>query len=134
MDSHRFDALTRVFAAGGTRRRILAAVAALPLGELLSTFDADEASAERPRGRQKRHNKQHHRKRRNQHRRKRNDKNNPNGGKGGANPGSCNPNGQACIQSSDCCSGACFGQVCSCLLYTSPSPRDRTRSRMPSSA
>ena len=25
-------------------------------------------------------------------------------------------------------------QVTSCLLYTSPSPRDRTRSRMPSSA
>ena len=25
-------------------------------------------------------------------------------------------------------------QVCICLLYTSPSPRDRTRSRMPSSA
>ena len=24
--------------------------------------------------------------------------------------------------------------VCICLLYTSPSPRDRTRSRMPSSA
>ena len=24
--------------------------------------------------------------------------------------------------------------VCFCLLYTSPSPRDRTRSRMPSSA
>ena len=24
--------------------------------------------------------------------------------------------------------------VCDCLLYTSPSPRDRTRSRMPSSA
>ena len=24
--------------------------------------------------------------------------------------------------------------VCTCLLYTSPSPRDRTRSRMPSSA
>ena len=23
---------------------------------------------------------------------------------------------------------------CGCLLYTSPSPRDRTRSRMPSSA
>ena len=31
----------------------------------------------------------------------------------------------------------CFGGAegtCSCLLYTSPSPRDRTRSRMPSSA
>jgi len=27
-----------------------------------------------------------------------------------------------------------FGQIKSCLLYTSPSPRDRTRSRMPSSA
>ena len=25
-------------------------------------------------------------------------------------------------------------QVLTCLLYTSPSPRDRTRSRMPSSA
>ena len=25
-------------------------------------------------------------------------------------------------------------QLCTCLLYTSPSPRDRTRSRMPSSA
>ena len=29
------------------------------------------------------------------------------------------------------CSGSIFGN---CLLYTSPSPRDRTRSRMPSSA
>ena len=27
-----------------------------------------------------------------------------------------------------------FGQLPPCLLYTSPSPRDRTRSRMPSSA
>ena len=27
-----------------------------------------------------------------------------------------------------------LGQVRDCLLYTSPSPRDRTRSRMPSSA
>ena len=25
-------------------------------------------------------------------------------------------------------------KACTCLLYTSPSPRDRTRSRMPSSA
>ena len=28
----------------------------------------------------------------------------------------------------------CLIQVCACLLYTSPSPRDRTRYRMPSSA
>ena len=27
-----------------------------------------------------------------------------------------------------------YGYIGSCLLYTSPSPRDRTRSRMPSSA
>ena len=27
-----------------------------------------------------------------------------------------------------------FGHTKNCLLYTSPSPRDRTRSRMPSSA
>ena len=27
-----------------------------------------------------------------------------------------------------------LAKLCSCLLYTSPSPRDRTRSRMPSSA
>ena len=27
-----------------------------------------------------------------------------------------------------------FRASCNCLLYTSPSPRDRTRSRMPSSA
>ena len=27
-----------------------------------------------------------------------------------------------------------FLQAVTCLLYTSPSPRDRTRSRMPSSA
>ena len=31
--------------------------------------------------------------------------------------------------------GTCQGELCTCcLLYTSPSPRDRTRSRMPSSA
>ena len=36
-----------------------------------------------------------------------------------------------------CCAGHCpncLVQVGACLLYTSPSPRDRTRSRMPSSA
>ena len=30
--------------------------------------------------------------------------------------------------------GTIPGNVTACLLYTSPSPRDRTRSRMPSSA
>ena len=36
-------------------------------------------------------------------------------------------NGQLCLDSSQ-------RQLSGCLLYTSPSPRDRTRSRMPSSA
>jgi len=30
--------------------------------------------------------------------------------------------------------GTVIGNIEACLLYTSPSPRDRTRSRMPSSA
>ena len=34
--------------------------------------------------------------------------------------------------SKDC--GGCLEVIYVCLLYTSPSPRDRTRSRMPSSA
>ena len=33
-----------------------------------------------------------------------------------------------------CIVGGGFSGVSACLLYTSPSPRDRTRSRMPSSA
>ena len=32
------------------------------------------------------------------------------------------------------CYRGCTGKYFCCLLYTSPSPRDRTRSRMPSSA
>ena len=32
------------------------------------------------------------------------------------------------------CGGRIYGGGGGCLLYTSPSPRDRTRSRMPSSA
>ena len=32
------------------------------------------------------------------------------------------------------CAGFGAGRTRACLLYTSPSPRDRTRSRMPSSA
>ena len=41
------------------------------------------------------------------------------------------------IDGGDLLQGSPFGAFCHdtvCLLYTSPSPRDRTRSRMPSSA
>ena len=34
----------------------------------------------------------------------------------------------------DLWTGVAMGNACDCLLYTSPSPRDRSVSRMPSSA
>ena len=37
-------------------------------------------------------------------------------------------------QQGSCCEYGCAGQCRSCLLYTSPSPRDKRQSRMPSSA
>jgi hypothetical protein len=114
MDPTRFDALARSFASGSTRRRLVALVAALPLGRLLA-FDEEEAAAERPHDRLKRRNKQHHRKRRNTRKRKHNNnhtKHNNNGGKGGGKPGNCTPNGKACNQNNDCCGGNCFNQVC----------------------
>ena len=38
------------------------------------------------------------------------------------------------LSGTEFCETEHLGMVISCLLYTSPSPRDRTRSRMPSSA
>jgi len=43
-------------------------------------------------------------------------------------------NGERSIVSDNALGGVCFSGGDTCLLYTSPSPRDRTRSRMPSSA
>ena len=40
----------------------------------------------------------------------------------------------ASVSITDATRGGEYEQVINCLLYTSPSPRDRTRSRMPSSA
>ena len=42
--------------------------------------------------------------------------------------------GKEVAASKQCCSGQDIMDAKRCLLYTSPSPRDRTRSRMPSSA
>ena len=51
--------------------------------------------------------------------------------------------GRSCVKSKGCCKRpylshwlvvGCHRAPLACLLYTSPSPRDRTRSRMPSSA
>eukprot|EP00656_Telonema_subtile_P012629 TRINITY_DN16368_c0_g1_i3.p1 TRINITY_DN16368_c0_g1~~TRINITY_DN16368_c0_g1_i3.p1 ORF type:complete len:121 (-),score=7.14 TRINITY_DN16368_c0_g1_i3:39-401(-) len=45
---------------------------------------------------------------------------------------SCSSAPEACVEIHECCDEGDLLLVC--LLYTSPSPRDRTRSRMPSSA
>ena len=48
MDPTRFDTLTRAIAQSGTRRRLLALLAALPLSSMLTGLAADDAGAERP--------------------------------------------------------------------------------------
>ena len=116
MDPRRFDSLVRTFAAAGTRRRVIAVLAALPIVGGLADLAPDEVEAEKPRDRIKRRKDAHRRKRRNRKRQnnKNNNrkKNNGGGGKGVGKPDACALNGQACQQNSDCCKGNCFNQVC----------------------
>ena len=58
------------------------------------------------------------------------------GGHGHTFPGATRPFGMMQLSPDTRLDGwdGCSGYHYSCLLYTSPSPRDRTRSRMPSSA
>lgn len=116
MDPRRFDTLVRAFAAEGTRRRLVAALATLPFAGALA-HGVDEAEAEKPRDRIKRRKDANRRRRRNRkhHKNKNKNKNNQNnggGGKGGRKPDSCALPGQACQQHGDCCQGNCFNQVC----------------------
>jgi hypothetical protein len=115
MDATRFDTLVRSFARGDTRRRILAVLAALPLGGLLLALGGEEAAAERPRDRLKRRNKQHHRKRRNQRRSNKHNNKKKGGGKGGS---QCAATGSLCEQHSDCCTNNCFNFVCAARVTT----------------
>jgi hypothetical protein len=80
MDERTFDRLVSSFASFRTRRRLLAVLAALPVGGLLNTNDWDDAAAERPNQRLGRRTQQRNRKQRNN---KKNNKNNKNNGGGG---------------------------------------------------
>jgi hypothetical protein len=127
MDPTRFDTLVRAFAAGGTRRRLLAVLSALPLGGLLA-LDEDEVGAERPHKRMHRRNQQRKSKQRNRHKHNnthRRKKDKKKGGKGGAAPlcssttcpeGCCDTNGVCQPGTSD---GACGanGQFCGFCLF-----------------
>ncbi|MDQ2651913.1 MAG: hypothetical protein M3Z20_02615, partial [Chloroflexota bacterium] len=121
MDPRRFDTLARAFAVGGTRRHLIAALAALPLVGALTDL-VDEAEAEKPHDRLKQRKAAQRRKRR--HRKHQNTRNTTNkgdnggngngnggngggGGGGGSRPGSCAANGTACTRDSDCCAHNC---------------------------
>ena len=118
MDPTAFDALVRAFATGGTRRRLLRLVAALPLGGALRAMRM-RREPNGPMERLGRRTQQRNRQQRNRQRRNQNNKqhqhdkhhqnnqhhqhDNNGGGGGGGNPGPCTPNGQACTRR-QCCS------------------------------
>lgn len=131
MDPRQFDALVRSFATGGTRRRLLTLLTALPLGGMLVTVAGEEAAAERPHQRlgrrnKKRNRKQRHKRRRNKHNKNNNKNQNTNQPSGGGTsapspppppPGLGNPGPEACAgivdgpdptgQCSHCCQEVC---------------------------
>ena len=97
MDASRFDALVRAFATGGTRRRLLRLVAALPFGGALLAGE-DAAGADRPHERLGRRTKQRNHKQRAERRRdmhehnhdKNNNGNNKHDNDGGGRGRGCN--------------------------------------------
>ncbi|MCA9876321.1 MAG: hypothetical protein KC442_01005, partial [Thermomicrobiales bacterium] len=120
MDPSHFDSLARALAGGSTRRRLMAALAAMPLVGGLAGLTLDEAEAEKPRNRLQRRKQQRRRKQRNRKRRRNREKSKGAAGgggkggqkKGGNRPSACTPNSGACTTGSDCCSGNCFNFVC----------------------
>jgi hypothetical protein len=122
MDPSAFDILARGIAHTGTRRSLVALLAALPLGGLLSSLALDEAAAEHPLDRVQRRTPQRNRKQRNTNQNNNNQNNNNNnknnqnggGGLGGTQDvcGGC-PQGQVCCVNSGhgvCCpSNQCCG-------------------------
>jgi hypothetical protein len=104
MDPSAFDTLARGIAHTGTRRSLVALLAALPLGGLLSGMAQDEAAAERPLDRLQGRTPQRNRQQRNtkKNNKNQNNKNNKNNGGGSGRLGTPDP-----------CQGTCPGRCCS---------------------
>jgi hypothetical protein len=125
MDPIAFDTLTRAIARTGTRRRLVALLAALPLGGLLTDLAQDDVAAERPIDRIQQRTPQRNRKQRNNTKNTKNNNNNNNGGGGlGGTQDACGgcPRGQVCCVNAGrgvCCPAAkCCGdpgsEICGC--------------------
>ena len=91
MDPSTFDSLVRALTPGGTRRRLIAAMAALPLAGGLAAIAAETAEAESPRDRLKRRQDANRRRRRNRKRQNNNNNNNNNRGGGKLGDSNCIP-------------------------------------------
>ena len=122
MDPTTFDTLARSIAQTGTRRWLLARLAAVPLVGVLAVGGAEDVGAERPQERLQQRTQQRNRKQRNRRRRNKNQNQNNNqnngggdGGRRGA-PGPCLATGKPCTQSSQCCSSNCFNFVCAATV------------------
>lgn len=101
MDEGTFDRMVRSLAGYRTRRRLMAVLAALPMGGLLNTSDWDDAAAERPNQRLGRRTQQRNRKQRNNNKKNRKNKNNNNGGGGNVGDPTCLPARNANDQPTD---------------------------------
>ncbi|MEZ4562447.1 MAG: hypothetical protein R2853_06885 [Thermomicrobiales bacterium] len=106
MEPSTFDTLVKSCTQGKTRRRIVALLATLPLGQMLS-ITRENASAEKPHERLRRRNKQRKRKQRNRQRRNKNQTTNGGGGGRLGDSGPCTPQcaGKTC--GPDGCGGSC---------------------------
>lgn len=138
LDPTRFDALARAFAAGSTRRRLVATFTTLPLVGVLTRIPAKDVEDAQARGRSK------GRKHRNRKRQNRNGGNggggnnqNQNPNNGNASPPSplgstqCGSNGAVCFQDSDCCTKNCFNFQCAARVLQCSQGGTTTNCRPP---
>ncbi len=119
MDSLAFDRLARAVATGGTRRRLFAVLAALPLGG--AVLGSNDAEAEHPNQRLGRRNKQRKRKQRNSNQHNNNGNNGKNKNKknnGNLGGSQCGTTDSDCTQDSDCCSNNCFNLGCADKVHS----------------